>query len=1036
MSDVRQRAVTADCAAPAITGAAWGRAARAALAGVAGLLAGAGSFITNLLLSVAAAALALSWRLGQGPLDLSPLAHLVPLPAGLHVAAVGLQWASPDRQALLVTVHDASGPGGSVSRAAMTFDAQAAVDGRAEPLDIMVDGLRLALVRGADGVIAPAGSVPGGSVPGSGAAPGFPPPGLDSVRHLRLTDAIVTLADAGLGTVTVSGDLDGSRDGAGMTGAARLHVTEGDTAADVTAKATVTSETTAIDIVATPTELATVLAGAPHVAGTAGRLGLHAALTLDPALHPRALTVQATMGPGRIVVDGVPVGFRAIDLDGSAGWDPGDLRPTRAEIRRAVVTVAAASGAATTAVVQARLERAAEQVTAEGTLELDHMALADLSQFWPKPWGGHARPWIVENIIGGTARDGRAQFGGTVRTDGSAPILSALTVTLQGDDVTIAWLAPVPPVRHGQAILTMTGPDLIEVRISSARQGAIALQNGLVRITGLSVKDQDLSVVADIVNGAVPEILELLKHPKLNLLSAHPIKIERPAGIANGRLAVTLPLEEDLQFEQVGIHAAGSLTGLRLGGLVAGQDLDHGRIGFDVTQDGLRADGNASVAGMPSQVGVTMDFTAGPPGHVTQTAAVRGRATPQQLAAAGVDASPVLTGGTVGVAAELTERENQGATITVAADLAQAQVRLLGWRKEPGAPARATATFTAKDDRLTGIPALHAEGAGLLVDGRAEIVGDQPSRLVLTRAQLGPTRAAGVIDLPAQPGGTLRAELHGTMLDVSNELGGAKGDTTGAPPKVQPIVADVHFDTIRLAAGSELHGVTAHAEYDGTTVRALQVQTTGPERLQALIAPGGTGRRMQVRIADGGAVLGGLGVTSSLVGGALAIDGQFDDRTPGSPLTATLDITEFHLRDAPWVGKLLQALSVYGLPEAMSGPGLKFSRLIAPFVWSGKSVFVGESRAFSASLGITAKGVADLGRDTLDLTGTIVPFYAVNAALGRLPTVGRLFSPEQGGGLFAVTFGVRGPASNPSIAVNPLSVLTPGLARRVFRLFN
>lgn len=1020
---------------------AWRRVARAGTAGVAALFGGIASFATNLLLSMCVAAMALSWRLGQGPVDLTPLIQLVTLPAGLNVAAVSLEWASPDRQTLLARVLDVRGPGGSVARAALTFDTSAAVHGWAEPLDIAIDGLRLALVRAADGSI-----VLADPTTGAGDDPAFPPPGLASVRHLRVTDAIVTLAGAGNGLVTVSGDLNGSKDEAGMAGSARLHMAEGDATADITATATIGPDATQIDLVATPTEVAAVLAGVPHLAGTAGRIGLHAALTLSPALHPQSLTVQAAMGPGRIVLDGVPVVFRAIDVDATAGWDGGDLRPTRVEVARAIVTVAAASGATTVAVMQAQLGREAEQLTAQGALQLDRLALADLSQFWPAPWGGHARPWIVENIVGGTARDGRLRFGGTIRTDGSAQQLTALDVTLHGDDVAIAWLAPVPPLRNAQALLTMTGPDVIEVRVPTARQGSIPLQNGLVRITGLSVKDQDLSVVADIAGGAVPEILTLLKHPKLNLLSTHPIKIERPAGTANARLAVALPLEEDLQLEQVTIHAAGTLAGLRLGGLVAERDVDRGRIAFDVTQDGLRAEGNAAIAGIPSEVVVTMDFTDGPPGHVTQTATVNGRATPQQLTAAGMDSGQVLTGGMVGVAAELIERAGQGATIQVAADLAQAQVRLLGWRKEPGAPARATATLKVKDERLTGIPALHAEGAGLLIDGRAEMAGNQPSRLVLTRVQLGPTRAAGVIVLPAEPGQPLRAELHGTMLDVSGELGAKKDGSKGSAPKTEapkteplkagPIVADLRFDTVRLAAGAELHGVRAYAEYDGTTVRALQVQTTGPERLQALIAPGGTGRRLTVRIADGGAVLNGLGVTDSLIGGALAIDGQFDDRTAASPLTATLDITEFHLRDAPWVGKLLQALSVYGLPEALSGPGLKFSRLIAPFVWNGESVFVGESQAFSASLGITAKGVADLGRDTLDLTGTVVPFYAVNAALGRLPTVGRLFSPEQGGGLFAVTFGVRGPTGNPSVSLNPLSVLTPGLARRVFRLFN
>ena len=49
---------------------------------------------------------------------------------------------------------------------------------------------------------------------------------------------------------------------------------------------------------------------------------------------------------------------------------------------------------------------------------------------------------------------------------------------------------------------------------------------------------------------------------------------------------------------------------------------------------------------------------------------------------------------------------------------------------------------------------------------------------------------------------------------------------------------------------------------------------------------------------------------------------HYDDRSPGRPLTGTMDITDFRIRDAPVLGKLLQAMTLYGLVEVMRGPGL------------------------------------------------------------------------------------------------------------------
>jgi hypothetical protein len=81
------------------------------------------------------------------------------------------------------------------------------------------------------------------------------------------------------------------------------------------------------------------------------------------------------------------------------------------------------------------------------------------------------------------------------------------------------------------------------------------------------------------------------------------------------------------------------------------------------------------------------------------------------------------------------------------------------------------------------------------------------------------------------------------------------------------------------------------------------------------------------------------------------------------------------------------------------------------------------------------KGRLDLDNDTADLQGTIVPAYFFNSLLGNVPLVGRLFSPERGGGVFAARYSLKGKLDDPDVAVNPLSALTPGFLRGVFGIF-
>jgi hypothetical protein len=109
--------------------------------------------------------------------------------------------------------------------------------------------------------------------------------------------------------------------------------------------------------------------------------------------------------------------------------------------------------------------------------------------------------------------------------------------------------------------------------------------------------------------------------------------------------------------------------------------------------------------------------------------------------------------------------------------------------------------------------------------------------------------------------------------------------------------------------------------------------------------------------------------------------------------------------------------------------------MVLPFRYDRRQLHIDQARAYSSSLGITALGWIDFARNLMDVRGTVVPAYALNSALGRIPLVGRLFSPEKGGGLLAVNYAVTGRASDPKVTVNPLSALTPGFLRGLFSIF-
>jgi hypothetical protein len=61
-----------------------------------------------------------------------------------------------------------------------------------------------------------------------------------------------------------------------------------------------------------------------------------------------------------------------------------------------------------------------------------------------------------------------------------------------------------------------------------------------------------------------------------------------------------------------------------------------------------------------------------------------------------------------------------------------------------------------------------------------------------------------------------------------------------------------------------------------------------------------------------------------------------------------------------------------------------------------------------------------------------VPAYGLNNMFSQVPVVGLILGGGRNEGLFAVNFRISGPASSPTLTVNPLSMVAPGFLRKFF----
>ncbi len=770
-------------------------------------------------------------------------------------------------------------------------------------------------------------------------------------------------------------------------------------------------------------------------------------VTVGPHLSIQHMHLTLDGGPGTAQIAGSPVPVVRAVLIVSGTPEHAVLQSLR------LVLPGTGGTAPSTVLVHGNADRTDGGVSAQVSIAFDQLAFAALPTIWPAALAKSTRAWIVQNIPSGVAHDGHFDFTLAAAPDLSDLALTAASGAFQADGLTVHWLRPAPPILQGEAMLQLVDPDRIDIKVMAGQEASptpgasptpdmLALTGGQLRFTGLTRQDQQLAMQFQIA-GSVPAAIDLLRNPRLGLLARHPMPLRDPAGQVNVGLTVSFPLIARLTADQVTIAAQAHLTGLHLAGIVAGRDLDQGTIDLSAANSGLTVNGDALLAGIPAQLQASMDFRPGPPVQVVQRVTVSGRPDARQLAAAGLDPGDVLIG-PVPLTATLSERRNGSGSIQAQADLTPTalSVQPLGWRKPPGAPARAEATLALDHDRLTGIDPFQVQGDRLELDGRAEF--DQ-GRIVTLRADrilLGGTQAQGLVQFPLA--GPISASFSGSTLDLSGRFANqaAAPDTSSTAPG-PPWSGDARFDRVILAGGRSVSAMSAHAADDGQVLRELRLQArTGPSAPVSLTiqqtaphAGAAPERSMSLSAGDAGALLRAVGAVDTVDGGRLAVNATYQDGQSGRPLVGTAEIDDFRLRNAVGMGKLLQAMTLYGLVQALRGPGVDFTRLTMPFRFQDGVLTMTEARAISPSLGLTAKGWLDFDQRRADVQGTIVPAYFFNSLLGRLPVLGRLFSPERGGGLFAASYTLRGPLDDPTVTVNPLTAVTPGFLRGLFGMF-
>jgi hypothetical protein len=129
---------------------------------------------------------------------------------------------------------------------------------------------------------------------------------------------------------------------------------------------------------------------------------------------------------------------------------------------------------------------------------------------------------------------------------------------------------------------------------------------------------------------------------------------------------------------------------------------------------------------------------------------------------------------------------------------------------------------------------------------------------------------------------------------------------------------------------------------------------------------------------------------------------------------------------------VVRVLAAAPATEELADGDLAVARFTSPVTLEDGRLTLEDALLIASNLAVRTSGDIDLDAERLNLRGSLAPVQGVNRFIGSLPLIGALLQGSRKAGAFALSFTVQGAWRDPSVNVNPLSVVTPGLLQDLF----
>ncbi|APE45420.1 hypothetical protein BOO69_10505 [Sulfitobacter alexandrii] len=645
---------------------------------------------------------------------------------------------------------------------------------------------------------------------------------------------------------------------------------------------------------------------------------------------------------------------------------------------------------------------------------MDGLSPDRLLELWPRGLKTKTRDWLVENVHGGEVSNLDLAFR---LTPDAAPQTYVAFDYAKAD---VRFLKTMPPLTGGKGHFSLLDNRLVvavdAATVAADAGGAVRIDNSSFIIPDVRVKDGPPAVIRLKTESSITAALSLLNREPLSVMD----KANLPVDLARGRAAlkgqIALPLQKGTE-DQVVFDFTGTLRDLGSEVLIRDRALRTQTLDLTVDNERVILSGAGSLDG----IGFDGSFVQ-PIGPDAGASGLRADVSLNQeaLETFGIALPPGTVSGEAPARIEVDLPKGGAPQFDLQSDLAglRLSVPQLGWGKAAGTSGRLRVS-----GRLGAVPAvdrLSLTAAGLTAEGAVDLrEGGALDRVRFDTLRAGDWLDAAVDVVGQGPGNPVQLVIRGGLLDLrSAELGGGQGGGTGPGTSMQ-----VRLDRLQITDTIALTDMQGAFGTGGGLDGSFRARLNGGTPVEGRVLPQNGRSAVRLVSSDAGGVLRSAGLLRQVVGGELSL--TLLPVGSGGAFDGSLDVTDVRIKDAPGIAALVNSISVVGLINELNGDGIYFDEVEGRFRLTPNRLTLTEASAVGASMGLSMDGIYALDSGTIDMQGVITPVYLLNG-IGSVLT-------RKGEGLIGFNYTLTGPAKQPSVGVNPLSALTPGMFRDIFR---